>query len=276
MQTTEHARNHYLNILRGDLLNRQKSNPSYSIRAYARDLGLNSSTLSQILSGKRSLPLKSSKIIAAKLNLDSKESTLFLESINRSVMSIDDIKIAPLDQRFMLDESYYKVIAEWEHYAVLDLFDLNDFEASVDYMAAKLKTTHERMNIVLTNLISCGLLVKNAKGVLEKAHPDIRTTEDRKGEALNAAHLEELELAKEKLQDIDKEARDFSSATFAVDPEKMTEAKTIIREFRQKMTALLKTGNKSDVYMLAIQFYPLTDIDDRADSEIISEDSAAG
>ena len=72
-------------------------------------------------------------------------------------------------------------------------------------------------------------------------------------------HLEELELAKNKLKEIEKDLRDFSSSTYALDPEKMDEAKTIIREFRQKMGALLKSGEKKEVYMLAIQFYPLTD-----------------
>lgn len=259
MQTIASSHSYYLGVLKDSLLSRQRLNPSYSIRAYARDLGLNSSTLSQILNGKRPLPQKSSKVIAQKLNLDEKSSTLFVESINRSSTSLDDIKIAPLDQRFMLDDSYYRVIAEWEHYAVLDLFDLEDFESTPTYMCRKLKLTPERLEDVLNNLKSCGLLIVNSKGILDRAHPDIRTTEDSKGEALNAAHLEELELAKQKLLSVEKELRDFSSSTFALDPEKLTDAKTIIREFRQKMNALLKTGEKKDVYMLAIQFYPLSD-----------------
>ncbi len=257
MEQQANARSYYLNILREDLSQRQRVNPSYSIRAYARDLEMNSSTLSQILSGKRTLPLKNSKTVAAKLNLNPQESTLFIESINRSCLSIDDIKISPLDQRFMLDESYFKVIAEWEHYAVLDLYDLHDFRNDTDYMAKKLKITQERLEVVLQNLMTSGLLIRTA-GEYIKAHQDIRTTEDKKGEALNAAHLEELELAKSKLQGVDKELRDFSSSTFALDPEKLTEAKIIIREFRQKMTALLKNGKKEEVYMLAIQFFPLT------------------
>jgi hypothetical protein len=38
----------------------------------------------------------------------------------------------------------------------------------------------------------------------------------------------------------------------------MPEVKTIIREFRQKMTALLRDGKKTDVCQMSIQFYPLT------------------
>jgi hypothetical protein len=70
-------------------------------------------------------------------------------------------------------------------------------------------------------------------------------------------HLETLDQGKEKLE-LDVELRDFSSIMLAIDPEKLPEAKTIIREFRQKMASLLKHGHRSEVYQLAIQFYPLT------------------
>jgi uncharacterized protein (TIGR02147 family) len=251
---------YYISKLKDGLLLRQESNPRYSLRAYARDLNIDSSTLSQILNGKRPIPGKNAREIAEKLSLDTKETTLFIESINRSATSLDDIKIAALDQRFMLDESYFKVIAEWEHYAILDLFDLDDFEPTREYIRKRLDLTEGRTDLVLNNLLNCGLLV-NENGKLKKAHPDIKTTEDARGEALNQAHLEELDLAKEKLRKIDKAMRDYSSATFAVDPEKMDEAKTIIREFRQKMSALLQKGDKKEVYMLAIQFFPLTDLE---------------
>lgn len=250
---------YYINKLKEGLVLRQQSNPRYSLRAFARDLSVDSSTLSQILNGKRPIPAKIAKDVARKLELDAKETTLFVESINRSQTSIDSIKIAPLDKRFMLDDSYFKVIAEWEHYAVLDLYDLEDFRPTTEYIERKLNLTESRTLQVLSNLEVCGLLVKTKSGY-KKAHPDIRTTEDSRGEALNQAHLEELELAKIKLKEIEKEFRDFSSSTYAIDPEKMDEAKTIIREFRQKMGALLKSGEKKEVYMLAIQFYPLTDL----------------
>lgn len=237
---------------------RQTVNPQYSLRAFARDLEIDSSTLSQIINGKRSIPTKNSTSIASKLNLNDRDFTLFLESSKSNETVLDKIKISPVDQRFMLDESFYKVIAEWEHYALLDLFDLDGFENSVDYIMRKLDLTESRTETVIQNLITCGLLKRNQNGKLTKTHSDVRTTEDREGQALNDAHLEELDIAREKLLSVDKGLRDFSSSTFAIDLTKMSEAKIIIREFRQKMAALLKAGKKTDVYMLTIQFFPLS------------------
>lgn len=247
----------YLTKIKEDLSLKQKQNPHYSLRAYARDLGLHSSTLSQILNGKRPLPLKNAGKVAERLNLGPKERTLFLESLYKTKTSLDDIDIGTNDERFMIDESYYKVIAEWEHYAVLTLFDVENFNASVMEISQRLGITEIRSDVVLNNLLICGL-IKHEDGKLVKSHSSVRTTEDLTSQALRTSHLEALEMGKNKLDTIAVEKRDYSSMTVAVDPEKMTEAKTIIREFRQKMLALLRDGKKTGVYQLAIQFYPLT------------------
>ena len=115
---------HYISILKEKLSLRQKENSHYSMRAYARDINLHPSTLSQVLNGKRELPFKSVSEVSKKLQLSPKEQTLFIESFRRTKTNIDNISISKLDERFILDESYYRVIGEWEHYAVLELFNL--------------------------------------------------------------------------------------------------------------------------------------------------------
>jgi uncharacterized protein (TIGR02147 family) len=217
--------------------------------------------MSQILKGKRGLPFKRANDVADKLNLSPKERTLFMESFFRSKTNIDDIQISQLDDRFILDESYFKAIAEWEHYAVLELYNLVHYDLSAVGISKKLGIEVNRAEVVLGNLLSCGLINRSEDGELERAHPDIRTTEDITSVALQKSHKETLHLGLNKLEEIEVELRDFSSTTVAVDLEKLPEAKTIIREFRQKMTSLLRDGQKTDVYQLAIQFYPLTQIE---------------
>ncbi len=214
--------------------------------------------MSQILKGNRPLPLKNAHYILEKLSLDAKERTLFMESLLRSKVSIDQIKINPLDTRFMLDESYYKVIAEWEHYAVLDLFELNTFDPTIEGVLEHLDITVTRAEVVINNLVVSGLLELDESKKLRRVYDDVRTTEDIPSQALKDSHKETLKLGLTKIDEIEVELRDFSATTVAMDLKKLPEAKTIIREFRQKMTALLRDGEKTDVYQLAIQFFPLT------------------
>lgn len=252
---------YYLTKIKEDLSLKQRNNPHYSLRAYARDVGIHPATLSQILKGKRPLPLKDSEAVALKLNLGPKEKTLFVESLLRNKSAIDQIKISDFDTRLMLDESYYQIIAEWEHYALLELFHLKQFNCTKEDVARHLNLTMNRTEVVINNLMVCGLLEVNQEGKLQKVYSDIRTTEDISSQALKESHKETLQLGKEKIEEIAIEMRDFSSSTLAIDLKKIPEAKIIIREFRQKMATLLKDGDKTDVYQLAIQFYPLTKLE---------------
>jgi len=253
----EQTQNYYIHKLQDGLSQKQRQNPNYSLRAYARDLGVHAATLSQVMKGSRPLPVKDSLSVVQKLLLPPKERTLFLESLYRSKTKLDAIKIDDNDERFMLDESHFKSIAEWEHYAVLTLFDIDGFKCSANEIAKRLGITLNRAQVVLDNLLHCQLL-KMVEGEYLKTTGPLRTTEDVSNLALRNSHLETLEMGKNKLDEIDVMLRDFSAMTIAMDLEKLTEAKTIIREFRQKMTALLRNGKRTEVYQLAIQFYPLT------------------
>lgn len=238
---------------------RQRENPQYSLRAYARDLGVHPGTLAKVIKGERPLPVKTSKVVLEKLKLGPKDRTLFMESLLRRKTNIDNIRIDPLDTRHIVDESNYKVIAEWEHFIVTDLFDLPNFEATTADIARRLDITETRAEVVVENLLISGLLERGESGKLHRVHSAVKTTEDIQSQALKESHLETLKLGMKKIEEIEVELRDFSSSAMAIDLDQLLEAKTIIREFRQKMTALLRDGqNKTDVYQLAIQFYPVT------------------
>lgn len=154
----------------------------------------------------------------------------------------------------MLDESHVK----WEHYATITLFDIDGFKASADVISEQLGITKNRAEVFIDNLITCDLIKMREDGSLTKNHTSLSTTEDISSQALKDSHIETLEMGKNKLEDIAVELRDFSAMTIAMDLERMPEVKTIIREFRQKMSALLRDGKKTDVCQLSIQFYPLT------------------
>lgn len=258
MKQTESTQDFYIHKIREGLSLRQRGNPGYSLRAYSRDLGVHPATLSQVINGKRPLPFKNSKKVADTLKLGPKERTLFFESFHQSKTAIDKIKIDPSDARFMLDESYYRVIAEWEHYATLSLMDTKGFVLSEAELTGRLGITETRAQVVIENLVLSGLLQKSKAGAYSLCHKTVRTTEDVSSQALRASHLENLEIGKRKLEEVSVELRDFSAMTLAIDPRKIFEAKTIIREFRQKMAALLRDGKKTEVFQLTIQFYPLT------------------
>jgi transcriptional regulator with XRE-family HTH domain len=59
--------------LRQEFARRRATNPRYSLRGFARFLGLEHSTLSQILRGRRAMPPRQLASMAARLNLGTEE-----------------------------------------------------------------------------------------------------------------------------------------------------------------------------------------------------------
>lgn len=249
----------HIQAIREALSKKQRANPSYSLRAFGRDLNLNSSTLSQVLNGKRPLPIKDCERVAKTLKLTPVDRMRFFESALKKHNLLNQIQTPSYDDRYLIDESHYRVIAEWEHYAVLTLVDLTDFKVTLSSVIEKLGITKIRAETVLQNLQQAQLLKRDDDGFYQKIHSSVRTTEDVTSQALQNSHLEALELGAKKLESTPLDLRDFSAINVAIDPDQMIEFKTIIREFRQKVSALAKSGKqKRDVYQLALQFYPLT------------------
>lgn len=257
METTQA---YYLTKMREALSLKQRVNPHYSLRAFARDIGIHPATLSQIINGKRPLPFKDSEGVIRKLNLGPKEKNLFIESLKRNKTTLNKIRIKEEDDRLILDESYYKIIAEWEHYAILELFNLPEFNRTKQEMMERLNLTSTRTDVVLTNLLTCRLIEQQEDGRFNKIHSDVTTADDLVNQALRDSHREALLMGSQKLEDVAIELRDFSSLTLAIDMEKVPEVKLLIREFRKKIMSLVRDGHKKEVYQLAIQFYPLTNV----------------
>ena len=251
---------YYIFKIKERLTQKQSMNTSYSMRAFARDLGMHSATLSQILQGKRNLPFKRANEVVERLQLSPKEKRLFMESFYQVKTSLDNIKVGFVDERQVLDESYYTVIAEWEHYAALELFNLKGFEFSPQNISKKLGIKKNRAEVVIRNLLSSKLIAKDSNGIFRSTYSSIKTTEDVSSQAIKKAHESALEIGAQKLNDVDVQLRDFSSITLAVDMDKLPEAKNIIREFRRKMEILFKNTEPTEVFRMAIQFYPLSEI----------------
>jgi uncharacterized protein (TIGR02147 family) len=260
---------YYIEKIKEYFAHKQNINPRYSLRALARDFELNPATLSLMFQRKRSLTVRSASLIATKMNLNSNEKEIFIESL-KTRLKIDSIKIKPYNDNFIIDNSQYKVIAEWEHYAVLTLFDLSDFRPTPESISQRLNLDLERVEEVIANLKESGLIVEKT-GHLMKSYPNIRTTESVRSKALRDSHEENLALAARKIHEVKMDFRDFSSMMIAIDPDKMSEAKTIIKEFRLKMESLMEKGHKREVYQLAIQFYPISHFPEAFEEEIINE-----
>src|SRR4051812_2340511 len=101
-------------FLKSELSKRCERNPRYSLRAFARSLGVSHTVLSLVLAGKRPLARKSALRISERLELDPTQKATFLQFGDPG----------PRFQAQQLSLDQFALIADWYHYAILSLLEL--------------------------------------------------------------------------------------------------------------------------------------------------------
>ena len=252
---------YYLKVLRKDFETRQKRNAQFSMRSYARTLGLEAPSLSGVLKGNRRISKNKIDQVIAKLGLSPKESQLFVESNTSELTTKINFQSQTIQENnFQLEEeAHYRVIAEGDHYTLLSLIETKDFQSNTKLIASRLQLSELRINNCLQNLIDAQL-INIQKGQIKLTQQGVKTTEDISSAALRKSAEEDLTQAQRKLEEVDLMLRDFSSCTMTVNPEDLPELKKMIREFRRKFMSVAEFSEGTEVYKLNMQFYPLTQI----------------
>lgn len=252
---------YYLERLKEEFELRKRKNPSISLRAFAKQIGLAAPVLSEVLKRKRGIPQMQLSGLTKKLALSPTETQLFHASSRfwRSGLSqLAKVKIPDSDYELLDEERNFRIIAEWEYYAVFELVDTVDFSPNHKWIASRLDISEERARIVLEHLIEAGLLIRGKNQSLRKSAKQLTTSQDVQSAALRRSHKETLSMAATKLETVSLEDRFYSSSTVPIDKERLSEAKELVREFRKKLSGLLSKGKPSEVYQFAFQLFPLT------------------
>lgn len=128
----------YQNILEVLLEERRKRNPSYSLRAFARDLGVSGSRLSEILNGKQGLSLKYARKFSDILQFDEDESEYFCNLVvsSHSRRKLDRESAKRKIQEFKSAKT--GKISEWIYPAVQSLSKLSSYQATPEWVSERL------------------------------------------------------------------------------------------------------------------------------------------
>ena len=218
--------------LETEFLKRRRKNPRFSLRAYAHYLGLPPGRLSELMSGKRRFSLALADRVTQRLGAP------------------------PVDKR-KLAEDELKLIADWQHFAILSLLRCNGLRPDPRAMAVRLGISATEARIALDRLQRLGL-VKRSGDRWARTAKDLCTTTDIASSALRESHRQALEHAMRSLDETPVEARSVTSVTMAIDPSKLPQAKRLIASFESAMETLLEMGDRTEVYNLNIQLVPLT------------------
>lgn len=257
----------YRVFLRDTLEDRAKANKSYSLRAFARDLGIAPQTLSGLLRNKKAISSDVAAHIAQRLNLEGDETTYFCDLVEliharsevaRQVASIRLNRYVAPSQYQLVGQDVFRIISDWYHFAILELTFVRGFKSNPKWISKRLGISQHEASQALLRLKRLKLL-KQTGQTLQKTNKSIRTTNDVPSDALKEFMRQLLQKAIESLSFQDVHTRDCTSMTMAIDPKRMVKAKQMIQEFRRNLCTYLENGDRTEVYCFAAQLFRLTE-----------------
>lgn len=240
----------------------KKKNSRISQRAFAKKLGISQGAMSELLDGKRIISLKLATKILDKLGVDPAEKHEILklfpkkETLNLHVRTEDEKRLGiPF---VTLDEEQFKGISHWLHYAILSLVKTEQFQSDPKWIAAHFGVNVSQVDAALEKLLALKLLKQYSNGKLARVDQRIKTTDDVPSKTIRSVHQETLDLAKEKIEQVPVELRDFTFSTFPTNPALLPEAKILVRKFNDDLADLLGKEKADSVYRLSVQLFPLS------------------
>lgn len=236
-------------ILLEDFVKAQARNPNYSMRAYARKIGVAQSAISEILSGKRPLSKKTAHKI--------------LEGLDKSPQEIantfEDHSAPATSTHISLDMDLFHTIADWHYHAILSLAETKGFQSSDQWIAKRLGISEKTATEAVEKLLRLEMLIRDeTTGKLKTTGQQFEAISAIANPALRKANRQNLELATEALEQVPLDQRDFTAITLCMDPDKIDHARKMIKNFRRNFNRVMESGQKKDVYKLCIQLFPLT------------------
>lgn len=259
----------FRHFLQRELALRQEANPSYSARAFARDLGTSSQMISQILRGKNGISVSKAKQIVDQLHLDETEKALFVALVEvrhhrhysmRKLAAEKVQKLLETQELKSVPAGEYKEFLKWYFNPIILLVEMPGFKPSIQFISKKLNLDEKTTEQAIQKLFEKGLLAKDENGIWRRGQSNFAIKGSADTPEIRDYYLQYVDKAKDSILKTPLKDRDISMALINIGKSDLEEVQKEIQNFRhsliQKLSA--KKTPADQVYSLCIQFFPIT------------------
>lgn len=264
----------YKDFLKAILIERQKINPSYSMRAFAGSIGLSNSQLSRVLCGKQGLSFKKAQHIASKIGLNQKETNIFClmvqasdarskvdrDQANEALKSMQTVEQDTSARDLKVQD--YDILKEWYNIAILELVSSHNFSKKPEWISKQVGITPLLAKESLNKLLRLGVIASKS-GKLQRTQKILKISDSTPSDLMKNYYNQLLDKAKESIYLQNIEERHLSSVTISLDDQDIQTLNQEIETFRSHFNRLAeslanKKGKKrTSVYCLTTQFFKI-------------------
>lgn len=232
----------------------KKTNPLFSIRSFALKAGVSSGAMTEILHGKRRISSNIVQKISENLSLNPGERAQFVGEIKNSDDSKQGSSTKPT---IFLTRRQFQFITEGHHFALVALLDTEGFQNETSWISQRLGISETQVELAIHRLVQARIL-RIEDGVLKKDNLTFSTSDDVVDSFVALSHVDSLKSARKSVLNDPVELRDFTQFCIPTDPNLLPQVKERIRSFQDDIEKMMKDSKTTEVYKLAIQFFPMT------------------
>lgn len=276
--------NSYREVLHNVLSSRQRVNPAYSLRAFARDIDLSPSRLSEVLNSGHGLSLRNAQKISVALGMEGEDREFFCDLVaSESNQNIKEKKLAATrvakyrrrKRQKITSVEAFDVVSGWEHFAILELMNSTPYQLlqptkdhsqdPITWVAKKLSMTRDAVSLAYERMRKLKM-VRKVKNKYELVEADRTTLDGVDSSAIKSYHESMVGKASSAIYMQLPTERYLSSTNFAFNKDQLEAVKKAASNFEREISDIAKTSSeKEEVYTLNIQFFRLTEKGDPVD-----------
>jgi uncharacterized protein (TIGR02147 family) len=234
-----------------------KRNPRFSLRAFAKKLGISNAALSELMRGKRTLSKKKALDIAKHLGLPEDKLKTLSDAFDKA-MSLEKLRPVPNPlKEVIVEPRQFKMMADWRYFAVLALVRTNGHRLKSKDIAAMLDISVDEVGEIIEEMVDLGVIIRQTGGALKSENVVFRTSENFPESLMKERRLQSLSGASKAMQ-IEGVVELGSFATVSTNPEQIREAQDLIEDFVKRLCLYLRNPKSEHVYELNVNLFPRT------------------
>ena len=230
---------------------RKKLNASFSLRSFAKWLGVSPAQLSQMMAGKRAITPESLTKIVDRVGVSPSERHDLLASLVSPQTPVST-------ERQRLADDEFRLFADWYHLAILSLTKTKGAKADPRWIARRLGISVDDANKALSRLLRLKI-IETSPNFRQISQP-FEVTSDIPSEAIRRYHKQNLELAASKIETVALELRQYQSVALPLKPSQIPAFKKMIDQFldRASESADSSLSASAEIYHLNVQLFPVS------------------
>ncbi|MCX6124023.1 MAG: TIGR02147 family protein [Proteobacteria bacterium] len=248
-------------LLEFELKRRCQKNENYSLRAFAKSLGISHTVLSLVLSKQRPLSKKAALKVGEAFLLAPHQLDLLLASSGTQKLKTPRMaeRMRNSEEGVLFSLDRFELIADWIHYGILSALEIPSAKFEAKWISRILNISEIKAKFSMQRLERLNLVAKDTNGKWRQTEKNIRVENSISTRATRKFQSELLLKARSSLLEDHSSIRDHSSMTMAINENNIEYARDRIREFRRELSAELEDmGNANRVYNLTVQIYPIS------------------